>query len=84
MILNWLANNVTVKHVDVNNGYADLLLISLSFDRKVAVSYTHFLYRSLSEDFLTKNQVKNSSDRMPLVDNNGSLTKWAKLVGSNP
>ncbi|KAJ8554132.1 hypothetical protein K7X08_024810 [Anisodus acutangulus] len=95
-VLDWLKDEVNVCGVNVND-YALLLLKSLCDDRKIAVAFTHFLYQSLTRNYLSGEQVAALCSKLPLVDNYGQVTrqrsgvlvpangsKWVQLIGSNP
>ncbi|KAK1407150.1 hypothetical protein QVD17_38761 [Tagetes erecta] len=92
----WLMEEVKVKFISVSE-YADGLIPSLNFDRKLAVTYAYFLQQSLNENYLWEYEVQNLCSKMPIVDNygqvivrrdgvlvpaNGSI--WVQLIGSNP
>ncbi|KAI3820646.1 hypothetical protein L1987_08194 [Smallanthus sonchifolius] len=92
----WLVEEVKVKFVSAGD-YADDLIPSLRYDRKLAVTYAHFLYHSLKRSYLMEHQVLNLCSKMPIVDNYGQVTvrrdgvlvpaygsKWVELIGSNP
>ncbi|CAK9161863.1 unnamed protein product, partial [Ilex paraguariensis] len=94
-ILEWLCNQMKVSSVNVYD-YAILLGKSL-VDRKLVVAYAHFLYHSLSQNYLSRQQVEYLCSIMPLVDNYGRVTtgragvlvpangsRWVELIGSNP
>ncbi|KAI7747879.1 hypothetical protein M8C21_018554, partial [Ambrosia artemisiifolia] len=87
---------VNVKFVSVSE-YADDLIPSLKTDRKLAVTYAHFLYHSKTKTYLLEHQVQNLCSKMPIVDIYGQVTvkrdgvlvpangsKWVVLIGSNP
>jgi hypothetical protein len=95
-VMEWLQARVNICTVKVYR-YAVHLNNSLNNDRKLAVAFVHFLYHSLSKNHLSKSEVRNLSDSMPLVDNYGNLitqrkgvlvpangSKWVGLIGSNP
>ncbi|XP_059306209.1 uncharacterized protein LOC132057600 [Lycium ferocissimum] len=95
-VIDWLTNEVNVCIVNVHD-YALLLLKSLSHDRKIVVAFTHFLYQSLTRNYLSREQVAALCSKLPLVDNYGRVTrqrkgvmvpangsKWVRLIGSNP
>jgi hypothetical protein len=92
----WLQSHVRISVVKVYD-YAVHLNDHLKTDRKLSVAFVHFLYHSLSKNHLSKSEVRNLSDSMPLVDNYGNLitqrkgvlvpangSKWVGLIGSNP
>ncbi|KAJ0578478.1 putative histidine kinase/HSP90-like ATPase superfamily [Helianthus annuus] len=92
----WLMEEVKVKFVSVGK-YADDLISSLKTDRKLAVTYAHFLYHSKKKDYLMKHEIQDLCTKMPIVDNYGQVTvrrdgvlvpakgsKWVELIGSNP
>ncbi|AET01325.1 ATP/DNA-binding protein [Medicago truncatula] len=95
-LVDWLVNDVNVHTL---NGYifAKDLSSSIKNNRKLAVAYAHFLYHSLSEGYLSCQEVDDLCSSMPLVDKNGRITKsrngvllpenvskWADLMVSNP
>ncbi|KAJ0578483.1 putative histidine kinase/HSP90-like ATPase superfamily [Helianthus annuus] len=95
-IIKWLMEEVKVKFVSVND-YAGELISSLKTDRKLAVTYAHFLYHSEKKAYLMAHQIQNLCAKMPIVDNYGQVTvrrdgvlvpakgsKWVELIGSNP
>ncbi|KAI3688635.1 hypothetical protein L2E82_46360 [Cichorium intybus] len=95
-LVKWLKEKAKVDFVSVCE-YAELLSDSLNDDRKLAVTYAHFLYISLEKDYLWKHEVHNLCDDMPIVDNYGQVTRkhsevlvpangsrWVELIGSNP
>ncbi|KAI3673635.1 hypothetical protein L6452_39759 [Arctium lappa] len=92
----WLKEDVKVKFVSVNE-YAEHLSPSLNVDRKLAVTFSHFLRGSLEKQYLMKHEVRNLCSSMPIVDNYGvvivqrkgvlepsSGSNWVKLFGYNP
>nr|GEW54658.1 DNA binding,ATP binding protein [Tanacetum cinerariifolium] len=94
----WLMKEVKVKFVSVYE-YADHLIPSLNSDRKLAVTYAHFLFNSLMKKHLSEINVRDLCSIMPIVDNYGKVTvrrtnevllvpangsKWVELLGSNP
>lgn len=94
-LMYWLTNQVKASVFNVYE-YADLLNKSVN-DRKLVIAYIHFLYHSLSRNYLSKEQVDGLCAFMPLVDNYGrvAITKsgvlvpargsnWVGLIGSNP
>ncbi|XP_052175449.1 uncharacterized protein LOC127790189 [Diospyros lotus] len=96
ILLGWLSNEVKVRTVSVYN-YAALLVDLLKGDRKRAVTFVHFLYHSLSRNYLSETDVGLLCCNMPLVDNYGQVTtrrnrvlvpsngrKWVHLIGSDP
>ncbi|KAK6262002.1 hypothetical protein QUC31_007818 [Theobroma cacao] len=96
-ILEWLQNQVKVVPVSVYD-YAAALIGYLGGERKLVVTYAHFLYHSLLKDFISAPNVRYLCGIMPLVDNYGNVTattrrrvlvpangsKWVSLIGSNP
>ncbi|KAJ0571119.1 putative histidine kinase/HSP90-like ATPase superfamily [Helianthus annuus] len=95
-LIKWLKEEVKVKFVSVS-GYADELIPSLKYDRKLAVTYAHFLYHSLKKTDLWESEVQDMCRKMPIVDNYGQVTvsrdgvlvpangsRWVELIGSNP
>ncbi|KAI3673633.1 hypothetical protein L6452_39757 [Arctium lappa] len=97
-LVKWLKDEVKVKFISVYE-YAEHLSHFLHSDRKLAVTYAHFLYRSLQKKHLMKYEVENlcSSSNMPIVNNYGEVTvnrsgvlvpsngsKWVELIGLNP
>ncbi|XP_059644204.1 uncharacterized protein LOC132285978 [Cornus florida] len=96
ILLEWLSDQVNVKAVSVYE-YACLVNDSLRSDRKLVISYAHFLYHSLSDKYMAVGDVNNLCAAMPLVDNYRQITtgkrgvlvpangsKWVGLFGSNP
>lgn len=95
-LLKWLQEQVKVGVVDVYD-YALHLCNSLQNQRRLVVSYVHFLYHSLSKkQFLSERQVDYLCGIMPLVDSYGNVithrngvlvpaneSKWAGLLVSN-
>nr|XP_043638568.1 uncharacterized protein LOC122609685 [Erigeron canadensis] len=92
----WLEEEVAVEFVRVYE-YAVQLSSSLGSDRKLAVTYAHFLYNSLRKKYLQNYEVEIICDDMPIVDNYGRVTtrrrgvlvpasgsKWVELIRSNP
>ncbi|KAI3504524.1 hypothetical protein L1887_26069 [Cichorium endivia] len=95
-LVKWLKEEVKVNFVSVCE-YAELLSRSINYDRKLAVTYAHFLNNSLKKDYLLKHEVQNLCRDMPIVDNYGQVTetrngvlvpangsRWVELIGSNP
>ncbi|CAI9283732.1 unnamed protein product [Lactuca saligna] len=95
-LVKWLREEAKVKFVSVCE-YAEIVSHSLGYDRKLAVTYAHFLYNSLVKEYLWKHEVQNLCSGMPIVDNYGQVTKtrsgvlvpakgsrWVELIGSNP
>ncbi|KAF6137957.1 hypothetical protein GIB67_041830 [Kingdonia uniflora] len=95
-IRQWLKEHVEVGSMDVND-YALHLLEFLGKDRRAAVAFVHFVYHSLLKNYISKQEVKNLCEKIPLVDNYGRVrtpgsgvlvpangSKWAGLIGSNP
>lgn len=95
-LLDWLSDEVNVRALKVYD-YALLLNKSLGNNGKIAVTYTHFLYHSLSKKYLSEQGVGHLCRSMPLVDNYGHVTtqrrgillpangsRWVELIGSNP
>ncbi|KAL9996665.1 putative histidine kinase/HSP90-like ATPase superfamily [Helianthus debilis subsp. tardiflorus] len=92
----WLMEEVKVKFVSVSE-YADDLIPSLIYDRKLVVTYAHFLYHSLKKTDLRESEVQDMCRKMPIVDNYGKIivrrqgvlvpangSRWVELFGSNP
>ncbi|KAJ0703887.1 putative histidine kinase/HSP90-like ATPase superfamily [Helianthus annuus] len=92
----WLMELVKVKFVSVSE-YADDLIPSLIYDRKLVVTYAHFLYHSLKKTYLRESEVQDMCRKMPIVDNYGQIivrrqgvlvpangSRWVELFGSNP
>ncbi|PWA35839.1 DNA binding,ATP binding protein [Artemisia annua] len=92
----WLKDEVNVKFLNVYE-YAKDLSSSISSDRKLAITYAHFLHNSLKKKYLQKHEVESLCNDMPIVDNYGRVTtsrsgvlvpangsKWVELIGSNP
>ncbi|XP_059640868.1 uncharacterized protein LOC132283016 [Cornus florida] len=96
ILLEWLSDQVNVKAVSVYE-YACLVNDSLRSDKKLVISYAHFLYHSLSYKYMSMGEVDYLCASMSLVDNYGWITKgkrgvlvpangskWVGLIGSNP
>lgn len=93
--MEWLSEEVKVDAVNVNQ-YAAVLAKSLVNDRKLVITYVHFLYHSLKKNHLSGREVNHLCASMPLVDNRRVTTqwkgvlvpangcKWFSLMGSNP
>ncbi|XP_076939689.1 uncharacterized protein LOC143608563 [Bidens hawaiensis] len=92
----WLMEEAKVKFVSVSQ-YADNLIPSLTTDRKLAVTFAHFLYHSLKKKYLEDSQVRALCSEMPIVDRYGQVTvrrdgvlvpsygsRWVELIGTNP
>ncbi|XP_058192257.1 uncharacterized protein LOC131309672 [Rhododendron vialii] len=95
-LLEWLSKELKVDAVNVYQ-YTALLAKSLFIDRKLVITYVHFLYHSLTKNHLSWMEVNHLCRSMPLVDNYGRLmaqgkgvlvpaigSKWFSLIGSNP
>ncbi|KAL7600782.1 hypothetical protein Lser_V15G21268 [Lactuca serriola] len=97
-LVKWLKEKANVNFVSVYE-YALHLLTSSSVNRdhKLAVTYAHFLYRSLQKKYLEEYQVQSLCSEMPIDDNYGNVTqtrsgvlvpskgsRWVELIGSNP
>ncbi|CAL5327465.1 unnamed protein product [Camellia sinensis] len=95
-LLKWLSDEMKVESVNVYN-FASLVTNMLATDRNLAVVYVHFLYHSLSKNYLSEQEVINLCASMPIVDNYGRVmaarkgvlvpangSKWVSLIGSNP
>ncbi|XAR67863.1 hypothetical protein NMG60_11002793 [Bertholletia excelsa] len=72
VLLEWLSKELQVEAVTVHR-YATLLSSLLRGDRKLAVTFVHFLYHSRSKDCLSEQEVKQLCRDMPLVDNYGQV-----------
>ncbi|KAK9080568.1 hypothetical protein SSX86_000326 [Deinandra increscens subsp. villosa] len=96
MLKKWLKEEVKVKFVTVYE-YAANLSSLLNSDSKLAVTYAHFLCRTLEKKYLHEKEIENLCKNMPIVDNYGQVTtrrsgvlvpacgsKWVELIGSNP
>ncbi|XP_062115853.1 uncharacterized protein LOC133829995 [Humulus lupulus] len=94
-LIKWLQGNVKVGVVDVNK-YAVHLCNSHFKERKLVISYAHFLYHSMSKNYLSKQQVNDLCSRMPVVGSDGHVatqrngilvpangSKWAGLFVSS-
>ncbi|XP_061338867.1 uncharacterized protein LOC133285633 [Gastrolobium bilobum] len=95
-LLDWLGYEANVSPLNVYN-FAKLLCNSIQNNRRLAITYAHFLYHSFSKGYLTLQEVGSLCGSMPLVDNYGCVTacrvgvlvpanvsKWADLTVSNP
>ncbi|XP_045787926.1 uncharacterized protein LOC123883230 [Trifolium pratense] len=95
-LMDWLAKDVNVHILNVYN-FAEKVCHSIANDCKLAIAFAHFLYHSLSNDYLSSLEVDSLCSFMPLVDNYGRTTtsrngvllpanvsKWAGLIVSNP
>ncbi|CAA2960786.1 Hypothetical predicted protein [Olea europaea subsp. europaea] len=95
-IQDWLLEEVKSSAVSVYS-YALLLKEALGNDAEHVVTYVHFLYHSLRQEYLTTMKVENICGSMPLVNNYGQVTRnrrgvlvpangscWLQLIGSNP
>ncbi|KAK9120165.1 hypothetical protein Scep_018258 [Stephania cephalantha] len=97
-VSNWLNEHAGVRTVNVND-YAEELLGSLNNDRRLVLAFAHFVHRSLSKHCISRDEGKNLCKKMPLLVTNNSgcvttgrsgvlvpakVSKWVKLVGSNP
>ncbi|GLT79449.1 hypothetical protein SLA2020_509380 [Shorea laevis] len=94
-ILQWLREQAKVVSLDVYN-YARVVSNNLSSDRRLVVTYAHFLYHSFLKQYLSTDQVAALCGVMPLVDDFGVVrtrrtrvlvpatgSKWANLVSPN-
>ncbi|GKV36362.1 hypothetical protein SLEP1_g44503 [Rubroshorea leprosula] len=97
IVLPWLQKQAKVVCLDVYD-YAWIVNKNLPNDRKLAVTYAHFLCHSLLKKFLSADQVSSlcATGSMPLVDDFGCVrtrckgvlvpangSKWVNLVISN-
>lgn len=96
-IRDWLRQCANVAGVTVYD-YSVLLVNDIGSDRRLAISFTHFLYHSHKRNYLSGREVSQLCDLIPLVDNYGRVTrqrrgvlvpannsKWVGLLGgSNP
>lgn len=95
-LVKWLQEELEVKFLRVNE-YAEHIISSLDTDRKLAVTYAHFVNNSVRQKYLLEHEVKNLCSNMPIVDSYGRVTttrsgvlvpangsKWVELIGSNP
>ncbi|KAI8529254.1 hypothetical protein RHMOL_Rhmol12G0211000 [Rhododendron molle] len=95
-LLEWLSKELKVDAVNVYH-YAAALAKSKFNDRKLVITYIHFLYHSLTKNHLSGREVKHLCGNMPLVDSYGRLStqwkgilvpangsKWFSLMQSNP
>jgi hypothetical protein len=77
--------------------YDEDLSSSIGSDRKLAITYAHFLHNSLKKKYLQKHEVESLCSDIPIMDNYGRVTtrrsgvlvpangsKWVELIGSNP
>ncbi|KAH7510806.1 hypothetical protein FEM48_ZijujUnG0086000 [Ziziphus jujuba var. spinosa] len=95
-LLEWLKIQVGVGIVNVYD-YAGLLENSLGNERKSVVAYVHFLYHSLSKNYISFQEVGYlCGNNIPLVNSYGSVIKqkngvlvpangsnWSRLIESN-
>ncbi|KAL7602654.1 uncharacterized protein LOC111906349 [Lactuca sativa] len=95
-LVKWLRDEMKMKFVTVCE-YAKLVSHSLNNDRKLVVTYAHFLHNSFKKEYLGKHEVEELCIDIPIVDNYGNVTKtrsgvlvpakgsrWVELIGSNP
>ncbi|KAI3688640.1 hypothetical protein L2E82_46369 [Cichorium intybus] len=95
-LVKWLKEELQVNFVSVCE-YTKLLSHLINSNRKMAVTYSHFLHNSLKNDYLSKHEVEYLCKGMPIVDNYGQVTRkhsevlvpangsrWVELIGSNP
>lgn len=66
-LLKWLQEHVKVGVVDVDD-YAALLCKALFKERKLVITFVHFLYHSMLNGHLLEHQVERLCRIMPLVD----------------
>ncbi|CAL5375334.1 unnamed protein product [Camellia sinensis] len=96
-LLKWLSDEMKVESVNVYNLAALVTNMLAATDRNLAVVHVHFLYHSLSKNYLSEQEVINLCASMPIVDNYGRVmaarkgvlvpangSKWVSLIGSNP
>ncbi|THG08456.1 hypothetical protein TEA_011145 [Camellia sinensis var. sinensis] len=96
-LLKWLSDEMKVESVNVFNFAALVTNMLAAIDWNLAVVYVHFLYHSLSKNYLSEQEVINLCVGMPIVDNYGRVmaarkgvlvlangSKWVSLIGSNP
>lgn len=96
-VLIWLRDYVKVKTLSVYE-YASLLQNSLNNSCRMIFAFTHFLYHSYTDGYLSKLEVEELCAAMPLVNSYGGVfvrrkgvlvpsngSKWVELIGgSNP
>lgn len=96
MLLQWLQEHANVDTISVFQ-FAKLLANSLGNNPKHIIMYVHFLYHSLSKNYLKNVDIKSLCSAMPVVDKYGAVikhnqkllipadgSKWAELFDSNP
>ncbi|XP_077228605.1 uncharacterized protein LOC143861588 [Tasmannia lanceolata] len=92
----WLREQASVEGVTVN-GYGELVVKALNSDKRLVIAFTHFLYHSDTNNYLSEREVSKLCNSMPLVDSYGCMitqrsgvlvpangSKWVGLLGSNP
>ncbi|XP_077227223.1 uncharacterized protein LOC143860448 isoform X2 [Tasmannia lanceolata] len=92
----WLREQASVEGVTVN-GYGELVVKALNSDKRLVIAFTHFLYHSYTNNYLSEREVSKLCNSMPLVDSYGCMitqrrgvlvpangSKWMGLLGSNP
>ncbi|XP_028766278.1 uncharacterized protein LOC114724136 [Neltuma alba] len=95
-LLGWLEKEINVEILGAEH-YANRVCNSISSDCHLALAYSHFLYHSFSKRYLSKRQVDDLCQSLPLIDNYGRVStcrqgvlvpakgsKWADLIVSNP
>ncbi|KAK9155324.1 hypothetical protein Sjap_002804 [Stephania japonica] len=97
-VSNWLNEYAGVRTVNIND-YAEKLLDSLNNDRRLVLAFAHFVHRSLSKRYMSRDEGENLCKKVPLLVTNNSrcvttkrsgvllpakVSSWVKLIGSNP
>nr|XP_017217484.1 PREDICTED: uncharacterized protein LOC108195062 [Daucus carota subsp. sativus] len=95
ILLDWLSDQVNVKAVNVSD-YAYRLTKLINNDRELAIAYSHFLYQSFLQKYVSDQNVKGICKIMLLLDSYGRMiaqqrkvllpangSNWVKLIGSN-
>ncbi|XP_077229643.1 uncharacterized protein LOC143862479 [Tasmannia lanceolata] len=92
----WLREQASVEDFTVN-GYGELVVKALNSDKRLVIAFTHFLYHSYTNNYMSEREVSKLCSSMPLVDSYGCMitqrrgvlvpangSKWVGLLGSNP
>lgn len=75
----WLQEHAMVRSLDVYD-YAFHLNDCINDDRKLAITFIHFLYHYFSKNYLSEDEVYYLCGIMPLIDNYGTLIRQRKGV----
>ncbi|GLT39951.1 hypothetical protein SLA2020_141160 [Shorea laevis] len=79
-VFQWLQEQAKVHFLDVHN-YALIVNVNLHIDRKLVVTYAHFLCHSFLKKFLSEEQVRTLCGSMPIVDDYGYVrTRWTGVL----